>query len=408
MKVLVQWATWVPSGWVEIDASDWESLPTRPDPTSSDVADGQPGYINRVCVQGVEHTADHYAVEPLEGGGCKVYTWSDAPPRDGRPGYVEGTRYARVWTFEPLAQDPNLGGAYNTVQSQEVFAEQSVIDFYDSIGGLPGGATLRPWDEFVPPTDIARHGIWLPDRLYQQHEDTRPIRGWREWAEHLSPEERDASGHLLDQRRQGRYNVPKGTRTYYHDTAATASPLHTATFEQTLQTSPTGAVSQQSDNFSGNEDRIEWVASTPPNEPNSAAWPTGDYRCQLDVTSAGGDLVFGLLTLGLSAGHFARVTSDLLVHSETKTQQQAAFAGSGLHLATTGSVSWAAGVASNRFEIAIAVQRAANHGNQSITLQLGESDDFADGPWPAAAAPNTNALDRRTPMGVLRGVGRGL
>lgn len=386
----MQWATLVPSGWVEIDAADWAGLPTRQDPDSSSRADNQAGYVNRLCVQGVELTADHYAVEPMVGpngeDGCRVYTWSDAPPRDNRPGYEEGTRYARVWEFLPLAPDPEFGGAYNTRQTQTVFAESTVLDHYDLIG-VPRKTVVRPWDEFVVPTDIAKHGIWLPDRIYAQHESIRPVRGWREWSEHLDPAERTESGLLLPQRAQGRYDVPKGTRTYYMSDQTEAAALLTATYENLMTTTPTGAVSLVSQNFSGGESAVELVGTTPVGEPDHVTWPTGDYRYQVDVTSAGGDISYGLMTLGTALGGFARVTSNLGAQIENKQQIQAAFVGSGLWLATTGNVSWLAGLQSDRFQVKVAVVRAANHGNQSITFQVGESDDFADGPWAAGQAP---------------------
>lgn len=388
MKILVQWATTSPESWRVYDSADWASLPTRPDPDSSSVLDTGLGWVNRLCVQGMEFTADHYAVESIRHGGCRVYTWSNAPARDGRPGYEEGTRYARVWEFYPLAPDSRFGGAYNTKQTQHVYAEDSVLGHYQQIG-TPANTTLRPWSEFTPPDHIAKHGVWIPDETYAQLEAIRPTCSWREWTEHLPSTEKDQHGRLLDQRGKfTRYDVPKGTRTYYHNPVTLVTGTHAADVENALENSPSGvATNQESQNLSGNEDILGWVASSPPNEPDQAQWPTGEYRAQLDVVSIGGDITFGLLTLGTSPGHFARVSADLSTELETKEQIQAAFAGSGLHLATTGSVSWAAGNQDDRFEIAIAAVRASNHGNQTITLQLGEADDFADGPWPSAQAP---------------------
>jgi hypothetical protein len=67
-------------------------------------------------------------------------------------------------------------------------------------------------------------------------------------------------------------------------------------------------------------------------------------------------------------------------------QDEAAFAGSGLKLATVNSPSWVTGLAdlqTYRFGVVIAAVRNAGHGQQTLTLQLGELDDFADGPWQA-------------------------
>ena len=137
---------------------------------------------------------------------------------------------------------------------------------------------------------------------------------------------------------------------------------------------------------------LAWVAATPVGEPNSAAWPTtGTYRYQIDCIAAGVDLTFGLLTQATYTGGFVRINSALDTELQLFAQSQSAFSGSGLHLATVTDPAWSAGAASDRFAIKIAGVRVIGHGNQIMTLQLGEVDDYADGPWPEGGVVAENA-----------------
>jgi hypothetical protein len=130
-----------------------------------------------------------------------------------------------------------------------------------------------------------------------------------------------------------------------------------------------------------------------PGEPDSAAWPTtGVYRYQIDATSVGADLTYGLLTQGNGNGFFARTPADGLSVTESFVQDQAAFSSSGLNIASVTDPAWTAGNATDRFAIVLASVRTAGHGNQTLTLQLGETDDFADGPWPSGVAQDADAL----------------
>jgi hypothetical protein len=124
-------------------------------------------------------------------------------------------------------------------------------------------------------------------------------------------------------------------------------------------------------------------------EPQLLSWPSGEYRVQLDVPAAGADLVFGLLNLGNGVGHFARQTAVPDVDLQSYPQQEPAFQGAGLHLATSGAVSWSDFNVDDRFEVSVAVQRVSGHGNQTMSLRY-SADCFADGPWPGGEAPNPN------------------
>ncbi len=386
MKVLLQWATDGPTDWLEIDSSNWRGIPKKNDPVGGEVINGKPGWINRVCVQGVEFTADHYAVEDLPELGCKVYTWNDDPID-----YLEGYKNALVCEFLYLDYDPQMGGAINTRQTITYYVQDEVrklmpSEIYNS--------EIKSLVEFKKPLEeITRHGISLPDALYQRHESNRRIAGWREWIEGIHSSELDENGCIKPQRPQGRYVIPDGTRTYFHNNVLVATSLHSvnADRENQLGLTAAGASSETSSNIGGASDMEAFVATTPANEPDHTTWPEGVYRYQIDCTSVGANITYGLLDLGGSNGHFARVNSTLTTEVDSNQQGSAAFAGNGLKLAAyTGT--WSGTVQTDRFEILIAAIRPASHGNQSITLQLGEADDFADGPWDAPLAAVDNSV----------------
>lgn len=401
MKILYQWTRIKPKDWFEIDSSLWWDLDKSPEPTGGETIENDPraSWIYRINVQGVEFTADHYAVEHIDETCCRVTIWNDDPDD-----YPVGERFARVWTFRCLAPDENLGGAINTNQTQEVFAD-------DDVGAriaLAKGGTYRPYSEFVlPPEEAIRHGIWMDEGANAAHNAVRTRRGWREWTEGLDPSEVE-NGELKSQREQGRYLKNTGTKTFIQRTGAgNIGTIHTAVaaFQRLEQTRfiTNGSATIFGDNVAGSSDDELNTFITPANEPNDAAWTTGNYRAQLDITSAGADLTYGLLDQGASEGHFARVNSGLTADLETKQQVESAFNGTGLKLATTGSVSWTAGAAGDRFEILISGARPASHGQQSIDYQVNTDDSFADGPWPSELE-NTVAVTDNLIVELIEGV----
>lgn len=282
-----------------------------------------------------------------------------------------------------------MGGAINTNQTQVIYAEAGIAPVFQAFSGP--GIVFRDWSDFDPNRVNPLQGLWVSNTLHLAHQTSRTVRGWREWTEGLDPTE-IVSGQLKPQRALGRYEVPKGTRTYYHNgDAATPTGAHNASYENALGLSPGGSTNQTT--AVGGNGALIAAGSTPSGEPDSAAWPTtGVYRCQIDAISVGADLTFGLLTQGSSSGHFARVDSGLTADLQTFVQDQAAFSGSGLKLASITDPAWSSGNAADRFEVLIAAVRNTGHGNQDITIQLGEVDDFVDGPWPAAAAPSNNTI----------------
>lgn len=386
MRVLVQWTRAHPRGWEEVDSAAFGQMPVRPLPGPGVLggADDVPGWVHRLNVQGVELTADHYAVEPLPGGGCRVFAWNDDPED-----YPPGEKYARVLEFLPLAPDARFGGAWNTRQRQVVYAEPAVLGRMTGHGPVEH-TEFRPWAEFVaPPEMITRHGVWVADALNARHDAALTVRGWREWIEGVPAEMleyRDGRPIVRPQRTIGLFNQPHGTKTVYARDTDLATGIHAtiaAANENEFNEATGAAAAEASAALAGGASGLLYCFTSLAGFPNDAAWPTGTYRFQLDVTAAGADITYGLRAAGTATGHFARVDSGLTADLETKAQVEALFSLSGLKLATTGSVSWAAGAAGDRWECLVAGTRAASHGNQSITLELNETDDFSDGPWVA-------------------------
>ena len=337
-------------------------------------------------VQGVVFDgADHYAVRNLPAGGIDVFCWYD-DPSDWPP----GQRWARVVTIQPLAPDARFAGAINTAQRHVIYAEPVIRAVMTAAYAGNPIVRVRPWSDFTPPQAKTFNGQWVAGMHHEAHCTARSICGWREWTDGLDPSELDDSGRVKDQRRLGRFVVPDGTRTYYHNPAA-GPDIHGAINPNSFGLTPSGATNESGTiNQTG---QTAFSAVTPANQPASAAWPTtGVYRYQIDATVVGADLVYGLLNLGSGLGHFGRVNAGATADQQTIAQNQASFSSSGLNIASITNPAWTSGAIGDRFEIVVASHRVVGHGNQSITLQLGESDDFADGPWPSAIAQAADAL----------------
>ena len=375
MRICYQPTQDSPSDWEQTEADAWVGLSSFT--------------CHALCVQGVTFDgADHYSVEPVSPGVVRVIVWYD-DATDWPP----GQRWAREWTFKHLCQDPDprYGGAVRPQHSQTIYAEDSIRPVLEAAYGTNPSIQFKNWAAFNTNRANPMSGAWVTDQQHADQQACQSIQGWRTWTEGLGPNELDKSGCVKVQRRMARFKIPKGTRTYYNNNTATTTPV-TADFENELGLVAGGAALQTSGGIGGNGSQV-WSTATPSNEPSSAAWPTtGEYRYQLDTTAAGVDLTFGLLTQGNDNGHFSRINSAASSELQTIEQDEGAFFGSGLHLATITDPAWSAGASGDRFGFVVAAVRVTGHGNQTITLQVGESDDFADGPWSAApAAPGENA-----------------
>lgn len=381
MEVSFQWATSSPGRSLRVDASDWRHLPKSPKPKTGDrsAVSGRLGLVNVVDLFGNHFHADRYAVEDMNDGkdGVRVTAINDG----FHP--ASPVRSARQVDFWPLSPDPDLNGAINTVYRHTFFTDDPAL-----LRLRVRGMEIKRWSDFVPPDEsLVRYGADLSDSHFRDHQKMQSRSGWREWTHGVDRSELNDVGHVAQQQPQGRYIFPDGTRTYYLTSQARDNPIHAANNELAFEVSPGSAVNVDSGNINQNGSTI-FTGVTLPGEPDSAAWPTGVYRAQWDVVVSNTDVIFGVQNLGTALGHFARV-SDLLgtpVEAESKQQVEPSFALTGLHLSTSGSVSWSPGSASDVFEVAYCAQRITGHGNASMTMQLGEPDDFVDGPWPSASS----------------------
>jgi hypothetical protein len=326
---------------------------------------------------------DHYHVI-LKNGVPVVTSWVDAGPNNP-------LRYARVATYPQLLPDLALGGAYNVARRVKWYVEGDLYDaFIQTYRGTPRTDILR-WEDFSPPKNGVKHGEWVEDAMWEGNRAARSIRGWREWVDGV-PSEMVKNGQLRDQRLAGRWIKPDGTRTYYHRSVGgfPAFPTGAGVANENELALTTGSATSVVSPNVGVAGKVVWVATTPANEPDSTGvWPAGTYRRQLDCTALGSDLVFGLLPLGNVVGYFSRVNAAVSANVETIAQAEGAFGSPGLSMATCSG--WAvAGAQDDRFANVIASVRVTGHGNQTMTLQLDEADDFTDGPWAAAPVSGDN------------------
>jgi len=291
-------------------------------------------------------------------------------------------RWARVVRLPPLAADPDLGGAINTQGITEtVYAEGDSVAMLKDYWGDP-----LPFDDLPALEGVELPGELLSDEDYAAHIAARSSISWRMWSYGVDPAWVDENGSVIEMRPVGLWAPPDGTRTYYQRDIAQPAGAFAADFENAMlrdnpgsgetQTAATGAAGDEG-----------WAFTTVLGEPNLLSWPNGVYRCQMDVSALGANVVFGLLNLGAGAdGHFGRILQDLSATVETHPQDQAVFTTPGIHLATyTGG--FADANESDRFSAVIAIDRiSGGMGTQTIELTF-DADAFIDAPFPASNAP---------------------
>lgn len=373
MRVLVQWSTSRPGDWEEVDSKDFHLLPSRPVPTGTERLDGERGWITALNVQGVTFEGcDHYAVEDLPNGACRVYAWRDDQEDATLP-------LGHVWTFYPLSQDPDSGGGWNTRQFSDVYLPDESRSRWPTERQR---TTFRPLHKFEPPPGpISRHGIWMPDGLNEAHLLAQTKRGWREWTEGL-PSEQVRDGKLIPQRPQGLYKRHIATQTFYQGNNAQAVGLWAASNELAYESSAQSSSNTESIKKSGSELSHSWVTAA--GVPGVGSWPTGDYRVQLDVATANAALSYGFLSgVGSHNGNLlARLPSTLDSWVDAQVQQESAFSGTGTKLATTGSMTPSGSDSTDRFGSTLAAANSDTKNNYDLSLTF-DSDAWADGPWSA-------------------------
>ena len=401
MKTLVQSSLKTAADYLEIDSSEWGTLPKKRVPRGGETIDDVPGWINLVNVMGMKWGGyDHYYVKDfpeseLGEGAIKVTVWND-DPEDWL-----GMEHAAVWTINRLMPDPKEGGAYNTRMScvryctEAWYQKATRVQFPDKTWGNIRlmNTIFLPWEQFVPPTANVLHGIWLPNELLMDHENAMKRHGWREWTAGLPTEEIDqVRGCLRDQRAVGRYIRPDGTITFFQTNTNLAVGGHAADFEKEGNTTdPSSTFTLQATIATqSKEAAVVWTSQS--GQPNVADWSSGNYRCRIDCSSLGADTIYGCLNLSGGAnealdGHLTVLQSDLSTHRENFAQVEPAFTVVGLQTATTGTVDPGAGAAADRFECCISAFNSNHHNAQTIDVDGGLSDNFMDGPFTAPLGP---------------------
>ena len=169
-------------------------------------------------------------------------------------------------------------------------------------------------------------------------------------------------------------------RTYFHSPTDQANPAHNAAIEKLADVVPPAGSFDFTISGIGTNGTIAASFTTAPNEPNSAAWPTGDYLVELDVPAMDSTTTFGLLTQGTAPGHLARVNGTLDADIEAFEQAQPAFSTPGLKSISFPAQTWAPGSQTDRVEALVAAVKVFGHGNDSIVIRC-DGDGLISGPW---------------------------
>jgi hypothetical protein len=403
MKILYQWALKTPTGWQEIDSSQWHTLPKRPLPKKGEIGglSNTKGWLRNVNVQGITTEGyDHIAIEPITIGlddGVKLTVWNDDPDDaivDGVEDWVNEPQ-AIVWTILPLAPDPKLGMAINTRQSCVRYA--SGERYERLLAHPPQNTTVRPWSEFVPPAEeITRHGVWLETPKLQEHIAKAPQSqfGWMHWVDHLPPSETeivDGVRKLKEQRAQGRYKQAEHTITYYQRSTARANANVASLVENALELTTAGSATATATlDSSTNVDAFSFL--TPANQPNSADWPSGTFHAQLNVNAASTGVTYLLGAASLSKAYTRLDSFSInLLGGFDGDSRSSPFSGTGLKLDTSGTQDQAAGSASDLF--CIRVRASGDSHGDVLTLTLNTTDSYADGPWTTGPDPNLPSVN---------------
>ncbi len=173
-------------------------------------------------------------------------------------------------------------------------------------------------------------------------------------------------------------------QTFYLRETVFSNGTHTADKELTIALS-SGASSADTITVASPSNKFGFLWTGSSDVPNNASWPTGDYRCQINMTAVPSSTTFGFRTVNAVTGHFAMWDTGSGDKS-TWAQTEGVFSGTGNHLATTGSITPSGEDSNDRFEALLAVDRpSGQHGSASMT-HTHDSSTWIDGPWAAAAS----------------------
>jgi hypothetical protein len=217
MNIYIQWTTDPASGWIKIDSKDWALLPQklepvfdrtpvydRPEPIrpqvlaatgiscrvpttivepriigftgTREIIDNQPGWIYRLCVQGMVFSKDHIAVIDHENY-VEVVEWNDDSGDSSSSEFC-----AEEWDLYPKIVDRTYRDGRSAYRFQGFLQVRRRYGNFKDEDFTSGGLTTNaPYSSFVPPThDLVRHSIWLPQDLCDQLDNYDPPT-WHEW-----------------------------------------------------------------------------------------------------------------------------------------------------------------------------------------------------------------------------------
>ena len=170
MLISIQWATATPADWIDYEIAskaDIRALPRKPVPVGGEVLDDEPGWVARLCVQGVVFGGyDHISLDIAPAlGVLKVAGWQDDPDD-----FATEECWHTDWQFAIVTDE------YGRGQNREVYAQKNA--------GVPidQGKRGRAWaDRPTYPLNQTLHGIWVPDELWRAHVEALSPRTLDDW-----------------------------------------------------------------------------------------------------------------------------------------------------------------------------------------------------------------------------------
>lgn len=191
------------------------------------------------------------------------------------------------------------------------------------------------------------------------------------------------------------------TKTYYLDSVALAQAYAAADVEnQALADSGSLTPGSDTASIAAGAQENAFAFCGPAGEPNSADWPVasaGDpYKAVIDISSIGGDLDINFSQV------IRRVASDLSTAVLAASLTWDSSTGTGIKTATNTTADPAAGTADERVGFNFFVDNNNTMKAETITLDLGTTATYMEGPWTVAAADRLPPYPRVVGQAVHR------
>lgn len=180
MNIYVQWTQQNVVDAFGMDHTAWLTLAKRPVPKSGEKGglDDIEGWIMALTVMGLTFSGDHYRVtNGLDS--ILVIVWCDDPDDGDQLIASESSIFAP-------GPDEALDSKYNTNIVTKVYADPITLEgltFMFARSVRDEVIDLLPYSEFKVPADDmnTRHGIWVTDKHYEEHQAARTQHGWKDW-----------------------------------------------------------------------------------------------------------------------------------------------------------------------------------------------------------------------------------